>query len=43
MRISYEWLSELVDVPADAADLVSEFTRTGTEVEGVVGPCLGRV
>ena len=35
MRVSYEWLKELVDVPQDPADLVAEFTRTGTEVEGV--------
>ena len=35
MRVSYEWLKELVDVPQDPQDLVSEFTRTGTEVEAV--------
>ena len=36
MRVSYEWLKELVDVPSDPQELVDEFTRTGTEVEGVV-------
>ena len=35
MRVSYEWLKELVDLPADPQELVDEFTRTGTEVEGV--------
>ena len=35
MRVSYEWLKEMVDVPADPQELVAEFVRTGTEVEGV--------
>ena len=35
MRVSYEWLSTMVEVPEDPNDLVAEFTRTGTEVEGV--------
>ncbi|MBQ3283428.1 MAG: phenylalanine--tRNA ligase subunit beta, partial [Atopobiaceae bacterium] len=35
MRVSYEWLKEMVDLPADPATLVSEFVRTGTEVEAV--------
>lgn len=35
MRVSYEWLKELVDVPADPQELVAEFVRTGTEVESV--------
>ena len=35
MRISYEWLKELVDIPDDPQVLVEDFTRTGTEVEGV--------
>ena len=35
MRVSYEWLKELVDVPDDPQELVREFTRTGTEVEAV--------
>ena len=35
MRVSYEWLKSMVDVPEDPAELVAEFTRTGTEVEAV--------
>ncbi len=35
MRVSYEWLKEMVDLPDDPQDLVAEFVRTGTEVEGV--------
>ena len=35
MRVSYEWLKSMVDVPADPKELVAEFTRTGTEVEAV--------
>lgn len=35
MRISYEWLKTLVDIPDDPNDLVREFIRTGTEVEAV--------
>ncbi|MBM6774284.1 phenylalanine--tRNA ligase subunit beta [Olsenella profusa] len=35
MRISYEWLKSMVDVPDDPAELVEQLTRTGTEVEAV--------
>ena len=35
MRVSYEWLKTMVDVPEDPQDLVKEFVRTGTEVEAV--------
>lgn len=35
MRISYEWLKTMVDLPDDPKVLVDEFTRTGTEVEAV--------
>ena len=35
MRVSYEWLGSMVDLPADVNDLVREYTRTGTEVEAV--------
>ncbi|ERI05724.1 phenylalanine--tRNA ligase subunit beta [Atopobium sp. oral taxon 810] len=35
MRVSYEWLKSMVDVPVDPKDLVAEFVRTGTEVEAV--------
>lgn len=35
MRISYEWLKTMVDLPEDPLDLEKEFVRTGTEVEAV--------
>ncbi len=35
MRISYEWLKTMVDLPDDPQTLVKEFVRTGTEVQGV--------
>ena len=35
MRISYEWLKTMVDVPENPSDLVDEFVRTGTEVGAV--------
>ena len=35
MRVSYEWLKSMVDVPDDVHELVEEYTRTGTEVEAV--------
>ena len=35
MRVSYEWLKTMVDVPDDPHELVDEFVRTGTEVEAV--------
>ncbi len=35
MRVSYEWLKEMVDLPGDPQDLVAEFVRTGTEVEAI--------
>ena len=35
MRVSYEWLKTMVDIPDDPAALVAEFVRTGTEVEAV--------
>ena len=35
MRISYEWLKSMVDVPDDPQELVNQFVRTGTEVEAV--------
>ena len=35
MRVSYEWLKELVDIPDNPQELVDEFTRTGTEVEAL--------
>lgn len=35
MRVSYEWLKSMIDIPADPAELVAEYVRTGTEVEAV--------
>ncbi|MEE8716122.1 MAG: phenylalanine--tRNA ligase subunit beta [Coriobacteriales bacterium] len=45
MRVSYEWLKTMVDVPQDARDLVEQYTRTGTEVEALdtVGQALDNV
>ena len=35
MRISYEWLKDMVDVPEDPKALVKEYIHTGTAVEAV--------
>ena len=35
MRISYEWLGSMVDLPEDPKDLYRELIRTGTEVETI--------
>ncbi len=35
MRVSYEWLKTMVDLPDDPAELAAEYVRTGTEVEAV--------
>ena len=35
MRVSYEWLKGMVDVPADPQGLITELVRTGTEVAAV--------
>ena len=45
MRVSYEWLKTMVELPEDPAELVREFVRTGTEVEAVdtVGESFDRV
>ena len=45
MRISYEWLNTMVDLPEDPQDLVAQLVRTGTEVEAVekVGADLANV
>ena len=44
MRVSYEWLTSMVDVPSVDA-LVAEYVHTGTEVEGTekVGANLDKV
>lgn len=45
MKVSYDWLSSMVELPDDPAELVCEFIRTGTEVEAVetVGEAFDRV
>ena len=35
MRISYEWLGSMVDLPDDPKVLYTELIRTGTEVETI--------
>lgn len=35
MRVSYEWLKTMVDVPGEVSELVADYIRTGTEVEAV--------
>ncbi len=35
MRVSYKWLSTMVDLPDDPQALVDELVRTGTEVESI--------
>ena len=35
MRVSYNWLKEMVELPEDPKDLAAEFIRTGTEVEAI--------
>ena len=35
MRISYEWLGSMVDLPEDPKVLYTELIRTGTEVETI--------
>ncbi len=45
MKVSYDWLSSMVELPEDPSELVREFIRTGTEVEAVetVGEAFDRV
>ncbi|SCH18435.1 Phenylalanine--tRNA ligase beta subunit [uncultured Collinsella sp.] len=45
MRVSYNWLQELIDVPESPEELSREFIRTGTEVEAIdtVGESLDHV
>ena len=35
MRVSYDWLKSMVELPDDPAELAAEFIRTGTEVEAI--------
>ena len=39
MKVSYDWLSSMVELPKDPAELSREFIRTGTEVEAI--ECVG--
>lgn len=41
MEISYNWLKELVDVPATPEELGDKVSRTGIEVPGIVYPDAG--
>ena len=43
MRVSYNWLQELIGVPESPEELSREFIRTGTEVEAIdtVGESFG--
>ena len=35
MRVSYDWLKTMIDLPEDPKTLSDEFIRTGTEVEAI--------
>ena len=35
MKVSYEWLKSMVELPEDPSELACEFIRTGTEVESI--------
>ena len=35
MRVSYDWLKTMIDIPEDPKTLSDEFIRTGTEVEAI--------
>lgn len=35
MKVSYEWLKSMVELPDDPSELAREFIRTGTEVESI--------
>ena len=35
MRISYDWLKTMIDIPEDPKTLSDEYIRTGTEVEAI--------
>ena len=39
MKVSYDWLSSMVELPEDPSELSREFIRTGTEVEAI--ECVG--
>lgn len=35
MKVSYDWLKTMVELPEDPSELAREFIRTGTEVEAI--------
>ena len=35
MRVSYDWLMTMIDIPEDPKTLSDEYIRTGTEVEAI--------
>ena len=35
MRVSYDWLKTMIDVPESPKELSDEYIRTGTEVEAI--------
>ena len=35
MRVSYDWLKTMIDIPEDPKTLSDEYIRTGTEVEAI--------
>ena len=35
MRVSYDWLKTMIELPEDPRELAAEYIRTGTEVEAV--------
>ena len=35
MKVSYDWLKSMVELPEDPSELAREFIRTGTEVESI--------
>ena len=39
MKVSYDWLKSMVELPEDPSELSREFIRTGTEVEAI--ECVG--
>ncbi len=45
MKVSYDWLSSMVELPEDPSELSREFIRTGTEVEAIetVGESFDRI
>ena len=45
MKVSYDWLKSMVELPEDPSELSREFIRTGTEVEAIetVGESFDRI